>query len=121
MNGQQHVRLTTRLLRLVTLQTAELKNVFLDFIHSHMQATPTRSLNVAEFIKGPSTYTIVLFFEQRNICFSFNLKTNLALRSTYKESYTNHQLRFDFTDGDCSSERRMYLFSTETQQSGLLA
>ena len=86
MNGQQNVHLTKRLLhvRLVRLQTAEPKHVFLDFIYNHMQAKPTRSHNVAEFIKGPSAYTIVLFFEQRNnIYLSHKIKMNHALISIY--------------------------------------
>lgn len=70
MNGQRHVHLTARRLRLVRLQTPRPSHVFLDFTYNHMQATPTRSQNVAEFIKGLSTYTIVLFFEQRNISIS---------------------------------------------------
>lgn len=57
MNGQRHVHLTARRLRLVRLQTARPSHVFLDFTYNHMQATPTRSQNVAEFIKGLSTYT----------------------------------------------------------------
>ena len=60
MNGQRHVHLTSRRLRLVRLQTARPSHVFLDFTYNHMQATPTRSQNVAEFIKGLFTYTILL-------------------------------------------------------------
>lgn len=37
--------------------------VFVDFIYNHTHEVD----NPAEFLKGPSAYTIVLFFEQQNI------------------------------------------------------
>ena len=58
-----------------------------------MQATRTRLHNVAKYIKGPSAYTIALFFEQRNRSISVTLKKTIESSTdkyNYKEHKTNH-------------------------------
>ena len=57
-----------------------------------------------EFLKGSSAYTIVLFFEQRDIL-SYKLKTNQALITEYIRKVK--QTILFRPDGDCGAEKKL--------------